>query len=281
MRGVFNLTLDAAHELPLLARSKQTGINKLRVLFTFLKISLKLFTIHRIRRIEQENILGFSISTFDYGALHFLFREIFVKNVYFFGRYKQKKLLIFDCGANVGMATFYFKWLYPDSEIYAFEPDPTTFRLLEKNIAQNGTRNVHLFNMALFARKGKANFFVDTQNPGWLTMSIFAKRFPNGRRIKVPADRLSSYIRRNVDFLKMDIEGAEDEVFKDLVRSKKIGLIKQMAVEYHFDKGDPSKFVRFLNFLKKGDFRIELSSEPGGNNSDLQDIMVYAYKNKK
>jgi tRNA1(Val) A37 N6-methylase TrmN6 len=44
---------------------------------------------------------------------------------------------VFDCGANIGFATIFFKWLFPKARIYAFEPDPATYALLEKNVKTN------------------------------------------------------------------------------------------------------------------------------------------------
>jgi FkbM family methyltransferase len=69
--------------------------------------------------------------------------------------------VILDCGANIGMATLFFKWLYPNARIDAFEPDPKTFQLLENNVKQNHLTNVATHNCALWDIDGKIDFFVD------------------------------------------------------------------------------------------------------------------------
>lgn len=97
----------------------------------WLKIFIKFFTINKITKLKKENIFGFKIEAFDYDTIRFLFEEIFYKNEYFI-KLDNRPPIIFDCGANIGMATIYFKWLYPDSIIYAFEPDKQTFKILKK-----------------------------------------------------------------------------------------------------------------------------------------------------
>jgi FkbM family methyltransferase len=72
---------------------------------------------------------------------------------------------IFDCGANIGMATLYFKWLYPNARIEAFEADPTAFAVLEMNIARNRLTNVTAHNCALWDENGQIEFFVDRAQP--------------------------------------------------------------------------------------------------------------------
>jgi predicted O-methyltransferase YrrM len=47
------------------------------------------------------------------------------------------KPLILDCGANVGVSVLYFKRLYPDAEIIAFEPDEDVFAILKQNYEES------------------------------------------------------------------------------------------------------------------------------------------------
>lgn len=71
------------------------------------------------------------------GQLRILFREIFIEPSYFF-RTERPHPLIVDCGSNIGMSVIFFKLLYPDARVLAFEPDPAPFELLEQNIRTNG-----------------------------------------------------------------------------------------------------------------------------------------------
>ncbi len=63
--------------------------------------------------------MGFVVSHFDRGTLNYLYREIFARQPYYF-RAASDSPIILDCGANVGMASLYFKWLYPKSRVTSF-----------------------------------------------------------------------------------------------------------------------------------------------------------------
>ena len=89
--------------------------------------------VDRLLNIREETIFGLNIRGFNYQTILQLFREVFVRHEYYFKTTKRIPV-IFDCGANIGMATFFFKWLYPQSEIHVFEPDKATFKLLKWNI---------------------------------------------------------------------------------------------------------------------------------------------------
>ena len=71
------------------------------------KVRLWFYLLH-----PSAKMLGFEISYFDRSNLTFLYSEIFARQNYHF-RAISESPVIFDCGANLGMATLYFKWLYP------------------------------------------------------------------------------------------------------------------------------------------------------------------------
>ena len=121
-----------------------------------------------------ETRMGFKIAHFDSWNLNYLYRELFVRQCYYF-RSENDSPTILDCGANIGMASVYFQWLYPKSKIQAFEPDPQTFLLLEHNIARNRL-NVEPHNCALWNEDAELDFFVDLRKPGSLSMSTNRSR---------------------------------------------------------------------------------------------------------
>ena len=225
--------------------------------------------------------MGFKVKTFDYGALHFLFREIFVENEYFFLSGKKRPLII-DGGSNIGLATLYFKWLYPQSQIYCFEPDPETFKILLINIKQNHLKDISAYNVALWEKKGRIDFFVDLLNPGWLTMSAFYNRLPKNK-IKVKSVCLSQYLKKKkIDFLKLDIEGAENNVIEELLRNNVLGSIDQMQIEYHYDiESDSGGLSLLIQSLLKAGFKFSFGSHlPISMKKDItfQDITIFASK---
>lgn len=222
--------------------------------------------------------MGFRVAHFDRQTLNFLYREIFVRQYYYF-RARTDTPVILDCGANIGMASLYFKWLYPRSMVRAFEPDPTTFGLLTQNMAQNHL-DVETFNCALWDTDADVDFFSDSNSPGSLLMSTSMSQ-AKGKPIKVPARKLSDFIQGEVDFVKVDVEGAEDRVLGDLVQSGKIGAVRQMVFEYHHRLGrQKSCLAEFLRMLEQAGFEYQIHSVlfPVTSNDTFQGMIIRAYR---
>lgn len=271
-----NLLVETIMSAYSLFRSKLDYKKKLKVFWAGILLTARYYIFHKFIKSGVEHILGFTVSFFDYGILHFQFREIFFKNEYYFKSTKKNPVYL-DCGANIGMATIYFKWLYPNSVIYAFEPDPITFELLQQNIKNNHFKNVHLFNVALSDKKGTTSFYINRQKPGWLTMSLFKNRMPHDK-ITVKCMPLSFYLINNkVDFMTLDIEGGETAVMKDLDNKKIMKNIKEMVVEYHYGlSGTKLGLTHFLRILKDNSFHLRLIPAEVSEHTSIQDILIYA-----
>ena len=59
-----------------------------------------------------------------------------------------------------------------------------------------------------------------------------------GTSIHVPGRKLSDFIEGPVDLLKLDVEGAEHRILRDLLSSEKIQYIRHMVIEYHHHMGE-------------------------------------------
>src|SRR5436309_7710065 len=127
-------------------------------------------------------------------------------------RTKTKEPLIIDCGAHIGISLLYFKMKYPQARVIGFEANPDTFKLLEKNIAQNHLSGVELVQAAVSDQEGMISFYVGKDNGGelsqWADAGVQNKWNTSDMytTIMVPSVRLSSYIEQPVDFLKLNIE---------------------------------------------------------------------------
>ena len=274
-RAVF----DTTHVL----RSRHTPTRKTQILLAYWRLTLKLILVAPVLRLTRERLLGFRVETFDYETLHFLFREIFVRGEYWFAGATDRPL-IFDCGANIGIATLFFKWLYPDSEVHAFEPDRATFGLLRRNVGANRLDGVHLHNVALTSAAGAVEFFVSAARDGSLLMSLDPQRAGAGDRKRTVVDGapLSAFINgKPVDLLKLDVEGAEGAVIEDLVATGAIGRVKQLVVEYHHHVDrEKARLGDFLSALKNAGFEYQIGAvwaSPQGREA-FQDIMVHAFQ---
>lgn len=247
------------------------------------KIRETYFRVLFLRRYDSHaktaNIVGFKVKFCNNDILFNLFNEIFIHNEYHFVT-ENKKPYIIDCGSNIGMSVLYFKMLYPDASILAFEPGEEAFSCLEANIKNNRLNSVTANKMALSSREGNIDFYCDQDKPGSLIMSINPARISKQKRM-VKGTRLSNYIDRAVDFIKMDVEGAEMEIMEDLCREGKLNHIRQMAIEYHHHIGGASdELSRMLRILEDAGFgyQIESSLKRPFNRGQFQDILIYAYQ---
>jgi FkbM family methyltransferase len=230
-------------------------------------------------RPESDSVLGYRVATGDYTTLAFLFEEIFVRQEYVFATDTQRPVVV-DCGSNIGVSLLLFKKLYPECRIVAFEPDPETFAILKRNVEANGLRDVELHNVALDARSGRARLHVDPEHPAGLRMST-RRASPDGTALEVGCAPLSEYISGEVDFLKMDIEGAEAAVIGELAARDKLRKIKQMVIEYHHHiEPWEDRLGGILGTLETHGFgyQIRTAGERANLPGSYQDILIYAYR---
>ena len=227
--------------------------------------------------IVTEDFLNFKFSSYNYWTIDYLFEEIFLEQEYFFETSEDSPIIL-DCGANIGMSVLYFKWLYPNSRIMAFEPNPNSFKLLEKNILENVLKDVEYFNIGLFDKEAKIPFYIDN-NLSTLIGSINPERGGN-RKLEVPAEKLSQYIDAfgEVDLVKMDVEGAEENILNDLVESGSLGKVKEYIIEYHHNLGPAnSSLSNFLKEFEKHGYSYNLGANFKRTHA-FQDIKIHFYK---
>jgi len=249
--------------------------------FTYLRLRAKLLARRFLPEswLRRETIFGFHVECFDYTSFVFLFEEIFLRRDYQFNAATERPLIL-DCGSNIGMATLYFKRLYPQARIVAFEPSPRTFATLARNVARNGLADVRLHNIALASFAGTAEFYEHEDFPGSGKNSLRPERA--GRRsLPVEARPLSEFIRERVDFLKMDIEGAEEGVLQELASSGALRLIRQMVIEYHHHI-DPAedRLSHALALLEKHGFgyQVRVAPDQPVAPQSFQDLLICAYQ---
>ncbi len=213
---------------------------------------------------------GIKLSFFNWRETLAIFISVFLRKEYAF-RANTKTPFILDCGAHIGLGVLWFKKHYPQSNIVAFEPNPRTFKLLGLNIKQNKLKNVKVVNAALSNNETGAIFYVgkDTQPKETWGDTLFKSWFKEQdgfKKIEVRTIKLSNYINKPVDFLKMDIEGAETKVFEEI--GNKLSLIKEIVFEFHKIPGNKKQSNPRIIYelLRNNDFayKIERKVESKG-----------------
>ena len=176
------------------------------------------------------------------------YKEIFTAEIYQF-KTTNPHPIILDCGANIGLSTLYFAMQYPNASIHAFEPDASIFYLLQKNIQDNHLSNVTLHNQAIWTQDTELSF----SNKGSEASQIDAT---GQSPTKVKATRFADFLKQfeKVDFVKMDIEGAEFEVVQDC--ADQLHKIQNFFLEYHGTSSETQKLITLLDFVKKAGFRV-------------------------
>lgn len=194
----------------------------------------------------ETNLFGKKIkinSAFWY--LHGL-EELFLEETYKFNSKKEAPRII-DCGANTGLSAIYFKKLFPQSKITAFEPDVEIFNILKENLHTFGYDDVNLINKAVWNENGSIKFLASGGVGGRISDN------ENELTVEMPTFRLSDLLDEQIDFLKIDIEGAEYDVVKDC--ASKLGNVKNLFIEYHSLEKNEQKLDEILKIMKEAGFK--------------------------
>jgi len=192
---------------------------------------------------------GRSIEVVDAASFLFMHGEIFEQQIYCFEASTPQPLII-DGGANIGLSVIYFKELYPESRIIAFEPDEEVFAVLQRNVEKNGYQQVELLQRALWSSETTLSFMHEGADGG----RIAEPQDTNCRSIRTA--RLRDYLDRHVDFLKLDIEGAETEVLLDC--ADLLYNVENLFVEYHSFVTRPQTLHTLMEILANAGFRLHI-----------------------
>jgi FkbM family methyltransferase len=209
--------------------------------------------------------LKYQVRMNDGPNFYILYKDIFVNRIYHFEAQRPNPLIL-DCGSNIGMSILYFKHVYPGARIIGFEPDPEIFAYLEENVRLNDLKDVSLIQGALTKHDDAVEFYSDGKYGSGLWKCLAATSHKGWKKYHVCNVRLRDYLKESVDFLKMNIEGAEHEVLLDSESCLK--QVKEMVVEYHHLPGLPRTLHEILGILHRQgfeylihDFDIETNAE--------------------
>jgi FkbM family methyltransferase len=157
---------------------------------------------------------------------------------------------ILDCGANVGLATLYFKSRYPRSRVTAYEADPRIAAALRGNLSRNGCDDVEVVSAAVWIHEGSVTFRCEGTDSG--TIDELAGGL-SGEPKSVPSVRLKSILEREtVDLLKLDIEGGEEAVLEDCGES--LTNVRALLMEVHEFDAQRRRTGRVLDLLERAGF---------------------------
>ncbi len=160
-----------------------------------------------------------------------IFYEIFWNKVYQLPEdwYKNAQTIV-DLGANIGLATHYFRHHCPDAVIYSVEPEQSNYKLLLKNLHTGILQqNIIPLNAAIDAEDGEASIQVN----GFLYNSSITVASQNSPMVKTISMKtlLNRFNMERIDILKIDIEGTEKRLFDGEIDW--LDKVKYLLIEFH------------------------------------------------
>lgn len=192
----------------------------------------------------------FTVRINDGPNYYILYKDIFRRGIYQFESLRGDPRIL-DCGSNIGLSVLYFKKAYPAARITAFEPDPEVLPLLRENLSHNGFDDVEVVAAALATRRQRVTMVADGKYASSLVQYATGGDLPTTTQT-VEAVRLRDYLTEPIDFLKMNIEGAEADVLAD--SADRLHRVRAMAVEYHHLPGLRRSLHEILALLARTGF---------------------------
>ena len=201
---------------------------------------------------EFEGVYGFNfLSNIDVDVHHTMLNKFFELHP------NKSNLVIFDVGTNAGSFVKVINTLTSDNEIHCFEPHPRLQELLKENYV-----NINLNEFCLSNYDGECEIIIPSLSVGLssiINRPVFEELFENGEQqkilYKVPCKTIDKYCEENdiseIDYIKIDVEGAEMMVLEGAEKMLKTNKIKGGQFEHGqtlIDAGTSlNEVVDFLN----------------------------------
>ncbi len=181
-------------------------------------------------------------------------------HVWLIGEYKKKNFeihrndIVIDIGGHIGLFTLYASQFCKNGQIFTFEPMTENFNLLSQNILSNNLKYVQHFNLAVTNSNSPVTLYLNDDDAGH---SMFSE---SSKSVNVNSISLKEIFDKNkiehCNFLKLDCEGSEYEIIKNLP-SEYFQKIDKMIIEYHMVDTHPELLDELMQILKSQHFKFE------------------------
>ena len=196
---------------------------------------------------------GLALSISHYGTYEELESKIMEEKI-------EMGNIVVDVGANIGLHTLNMARIVGNTgQVFAFEPDPSNFEILKKNVKINNYRNIILEQKAVGDKHGRTTLY-QSDHPG--KHRIFPQTEQAKGQVQVELTNLDNYFDFDmidkINFIKIDVEGLEFSVLKGmkniLKNSKKIKILFEFMPENTMEVGFTP--IELLNYLTSNDFKL-------------------------
>lgn len=170
---------------------------------------------------------------------------------------KSDSPVILDCGGHIGTFAMFIKSVLPNAKIWSLEPVPANQDLFRKNMALNQLNDVILVPFALYGSSGR--FYIDLGGKQFDAVNITTVKPTHSEYIQIEALTLQQVLQENnlqiIDLLKMDIEGAEYNIFEHSLDTLN-NSVRKLIMEFH-PAGDKQKRDYIVHRLcNQGQFEL-------------------------
>lgn len=174
-------------------------------------------------------------------------------------RFIHDNSIIIDIGANIGVFSIKASRLAKNVKVLSYEPFPKNFEILRENTKLNKLEEIVFPKKeAVAGRKGELELFFNPNDSGDVS-SRQQKQKNQSQSIKVPSITLEDIFRENdvetCDFLKIDCEGAEEEILLNTPRDL-FSRIKSITLEWHYNLNKMTT-DELGQFFKNMDYKIK------------------------
>ena len=184
--------------------------------------------------------------------------------------------IVVDIGAHIGRYTIIgAKRVGANGKVVAIEANPSNFEMLNRNIKLNQLTNILSLNNAVYSKETKIKLYLPGEELGHtIYNTVMSDRAKNEDKfVEVSANTLDYFLQlkeiTDVNWIKIDVEGAEFEVLKGatnvLSKSKDIALL----IEIHNLSGGTNLYRPILEFLRLYNFKIEFEKSHDGGEKHI------------
>ena len=211
-----------------------------------------------------------------------------------FNSSKEKQIIFWDIGANVGTFSIYSALTHKNIEVHAFEPSTSNLVLLSKNISLNNLSDHISINQLPLTDRSSENKhllmrekrFVEggAQNSFGVNMDYNGDLFKSKTEYKILGTSIDYMIEKKIldlpDYIKIDVDGIEHFILsgaKETLKEKKIKSVLIEINENFLDQFENCKKV----LLEAGfEFKKKDFASSKENKSKYQNMFNYIYERK-
>lgn len=236
--------------------------NKLEHLYLYDRNGFQLTDNNEVLVQLKPNTKSYSCRLRLSGSDVWVFNQVIISKEYeivletFKAQFGSLPFTIIDAGANIGLASIFFKMANPDSKILAIEPSHENFTLAMQNIQLNNFTEIELMERALWAAKKNLSIINDFRDK--MDWSLRVEEHSEGKVAAITPAEAIHFFGDHVDLFKIDIEGGESQLFRKGNDMSWLFNVKAIAIEIHDELANRREI---MDILKSSGFTITTHGE--------------------